>query len=871
MKTTKTGRKVTRVIAFVIIGLFFLTMISLPSNAQAAAGGWDGSGTVLNSGPGPVNGASIAMDGNGNAVAVWAQFDGAHDSIYANSYSAGVWGKAMAIESGTGEASSPHVAMDENGNAIVIWQQNDGRFDSIYANRYTDGAWGTAIPIENSAGEATSPEIGMSSNGNAAAVWLQNVSGSNFSVYAAVFSGSSWGGAKVLENGTSEAIDPQVAIDGNGNAIAVWLQNAGTDPILGNVNGVYYNRFTMDAWGAAKLMENLTGESLSTRIAADNNGNAIVLWIQHWEPPGGGQDQYGAYTSHFSSEAWGTPILLGISSEFNFFYDPQIVVNSKGDAVVVLEARGSLDDRNVYATTYVSGAWSALKVLTPDLTEAGGARVAMDDNDNIIVMWFQFDTGDGPNDPNNGINYARYHSGAWSAPIKLIDGDAVYQIAMDNQGHAIALLAIGGDIVALQFFPGTWGVANLVEHQAGFASQPQEAMASNGDAIVVWQQFDGGHDSVYSRMYVGGVWGPVTLVEHGTGDAWSPQVAMNDQGNAIVVWQQYDGSSHLSLYAKCLTSGIWGPVKLLEYASGDAWSPQVALDCSGNSVVVWTQYDSSSHLSVYARQFSSGSWGPVTALENGNGNAWSPQVAMDCNGNTIVVWSQLDGTFHMNVYAKCLSSGTWGAVTSLKAGSGEATSARIAMDCNGNAIAVWSQTWWPSDGGQELSGIYADHFSSGAWGTPKLLEKNSVNNNLYAPEIAINDKGEATAVWIWRASLDFRAVHVASYSSGAWGPVKELASVFGGVSSAQVAMASNGDAIVVWAGNDDSAGVSHSRIDAVRFNGSNWSAAMLLDSGTGDASAPQVAMDSNGNAIAVWEQNDGASESIYANIFDAVS
>ena len=191
MENINTRWNVTRVIALVIIGSFFLTMISMPSNAQATKAGWESSGTILNTGPGSVNSPSIAMDNNGDSIAVWVQHDGANDSIYADHYAAGAWETAIAIETGTGAASSPHVAMDRNGNGVAVWQQYDGTYDSIYANRYTAGAWGTAKLIENDSGEAGWSEVAMSSNGDAMAVWLQNVSGSYFSVYAARFSGGS--------------------------------------------------------------------------------------------------------------------------------------------------------------------------------------------------------------------------------------------------------------------------------------------------------------------------------------------------------------------------------------------------------------------------------------------------------------------------------------------------------------------------------------------------------------------------------------------------------------------------------------------------------------------------------------------------------
>jgi hypothetical protein len=49
----------------------------------------------------------------------------------------------------------------------------------------------------------------------------------------------------------------------------------------------------------------------------------------------------------------------------------------------------------------------------------------------------------------------------------------------------------------------------------------------------------------------------------------------------------------------------------------------------------------------------------------------------------------------------------------------------------------------------------------------------------------------------------------------------------------------------------------------------DWGTAELLETdNAGDAAFPQIAFDSSGNAIAVWDQNDGTRTNIYANRFD---
>jgi uncharacterized protein YkwD len=53
-----------------------------------------------------------------------------------------------------------------------------------------------------------------------------------------------------------------------------------------------------------------------------------------------------------------------------------------------------------------------------------------------------------------------------------------------------------------------------------------------------------------------------------------------------------------------------------------------------------------------------------------------------------------------------------------------------------------------------------------------------------------------------------------------------------------------------------------------RFNGTSWGAAELIETNNaGAALNPQVAVNSSGNAIAVWYQSDGARYNICANSF----
>jgi len=209
-----------------------ITSTQFVCNQLASAIGWQVPELIEAENLGHALAPQIAFDANGNAIAVWYQPGGAQYSIYANHYQPGLgWGTAGLIENNTGEAYNPQIAFDANGNAIAVWRQFDGTRYNIWANRYdaATGSWGTAELIETDTGWAVAPQIAIDANGNAIAVWVQS-DGTRDSIWANRYvPGAGWGTAELVEtDNAGHAYYPQVAIDANGNAIAVWDQDDGT-------------------------------------------------------------------------------------------------------------------------------------------------------------------------------------------------------------------------------------------------------------------------------------------------------------------------------------------------------------------------------------------------------------------------------------------------------------------------------------------------------------------------------------------------------------------------------------------------------------------------------------------------------------------
>ena len=93
---------------------------------------------------------------------------------------------------------------------------------------------------------------------------------------------SPWGTAQLIETENSgNAVDPQIAIDASGNALAVWYQDG--DATAATRYDIWANRYTASTglWGTATLIEtDNAGNALGPQIAFDASGNAIAVWQQ---------------------------------------------------------------------------------------------------------------------------------------------------------------------------------------------------------------------------------------------------------------------------------------------------------------------------------------------------------------------------------------------------------------------------------------------------------------------------------------------------------------------------------------------------------------------------------------------------------------
>ena len=261
----------------------------------------------------------VAMDGKGNAVAVWGQDIGEKDAsqpdftlqVYAARMAKGQpWSSPVRLSNFlvNGTTDPPDVALAPNGDAIAVWGVEPGNSPIRMMAARLDGAsgtWGAAQFIDQctacASNEGIVSRVAMDASANAMAVWTQGQSGGTHAAYGARYAAASaaWSNAEQLDAtlGTNlDADQVEVAFDGAGNATAVWV-NVSNDP--SHPNNIIANRWTSGAWtGPTPLDLQNPGYNTRPAIATDDLGDAMVVW----------DDQGSVWAEEYlaSSESWGT-------------------------------------------------------------------------------------------------------------------------------------------------------------------------------------------------------------------------------------------------------------------------------------------------------------------------------------------------------------------------------------------------------------------------------------------------------------------------------------------------------------------------------------------------------------------------------------
>jgi PKD domain len=374
------------------------------------------------------------------------------------------------------------------------------------------------------------------------------------------------------------------------------------------------------------------------------------------------------------------------------------------------------------------------------------------------------------------------------------------------------------------------------------------AVAPDGTTLVVFTQFVGGFERVRARVRRPGEgFGPILELSPEDRQGSAPSVAVDQAGNFTVAFGVDDPTTQVRAARLPAGAGAFEAIEIV--SSGDnALSPVVGVGGKGAAVIAYRQNNA---VQAAIRPGAAGDFGPATTVSGSNPTDYD--VAVDDSGNAIVVWSRSpaagtdvveaserpDGLgFPPPAMARPLSSTTAGH---------KSTSPSLAMAPDSRVVVLW--TFQAGSGPLEVR--YIERQPTGTWmGASELASK--PGEQARNPDVAIAANGEAVAAWL----VDIGGSDVIQAGlrppGGAFGGYRNFAATTVGVPDVERNRA--GDAFVSWGGF-----MGEGTFAVRRAAGGEFGSVDTIALGTQGTAMPAIALhlenlelDDQGNATAVW-------------------
>jgi len=379
----------------------------------------------------------VAMNQDGAAVVVWTRFEDDYEDydIAASLYTPGEgWGATELVAPDREEAE--YAGIDDEGNALVTWDHSG----QISARRYAVGVGWEATEVVNAdrAEDASRCSVAMAANGSALAVWAEHVTDAEWPLLSSQYQpGEGWASAVPIAVGT-ETDELLLAVNPSGNALALWTQYTG-DVLLGTLGETLWSSHweAGSEWTAPESIQSDDAISYPD-VAIDPQGNGIAVWR------GSNDEGSKLWTNRFdASSGWeGAEPLSTTPLDAS---QTSLDMDADGNAVAVWVQSASGDDCSVWSRPYtLESGWGDPEMIgAARKGTCFGVKVAVGAAGDAVAMWGnQFEVYDGENRYLSRRYWStRYTPGLGWSEAEAFDVDIELEdFDVDGDGNAMALL-----------------------------------------------------------------------------------------------------------------------------------------------------------------------------------------------------------------------------------------------------------------------------------------------------------------------------------------------------------------------------------------------------------------------------------------------
>ncbi len=556
------------------------------------------------------NPAVAVIELSADYVTAWTSFEqpGGDESglgVYAQRFAADgtPQGDAVLVNSAytADDQTNPVVAVAEDGRFIVVWQslRQDRDGFGIYAQRFANDGLAVGAPFrvnERTAGNQEDPTVAMDNDGNFVIAWQSEGDGDGYGIYARRYAadGRALETAELLVNTTTEGNQtaPSAArarVDGQ--FVISWQSEVLADERVSRGAGRYVGAGRYDVKGESQV----EGESDIEVLAQLFNADGSTLGGEFTVNTIGAHDQVA----------------------------PSAAMGPGGDFVITWTSEGQMGSgADVFARRFDdtgSGLEDDFRVNMTTQQKQQNSVVGMDAAGNFQITW-QSGHQDGF---------------SWGIYAQVYDPS--------------------GEVMVNEFLVNT--------NTQGPQINPAVSVNSEGEAVVAWLGLDATHKSAVHAQrflmpaagfdFVVAAEGEVVLNNYIALEESPASAAADENGNYVVTWQSYgeDGSG-LGVFARRFDAAgepVGDPFPVTTTTTGNQSHPDVAMDYTGNFVIVWQSAaldEDENGYDIFAQRFDA-SGGAIGSEFQVNttvaGNQGLPAAAMNPEtGTVVIIWQGPD-------------------------------------------------------------------------------------------------------------------------------------------------------------------------------------------------------------------------------------
>ena len=364
----------------------------------------------------------IAVNAGGTAAVAWL----GRDSVQAAIRISGTWSAPQDL--GGGAYVPPDVAVDGSGNTVVVWEGSD--YVVHAAVKPAGGSWLPSQAISAPGiGWPLNAHVAFAGDGSATAIWYRPVGYGDLRVETSVRLASSGEWQPSVEIG--RGANPDIAVQPDGSAVAAWSAWPGDYAVQAAVrgsDGIWEPPATLS--GPAYIF------SVFPRVAVDGAGNATALWSRMRQDQGMVLE---SASRLFGSAGWQPPDTIAtgrVNGYIQGISHAGLAVNPAGNLVTSWEQwDGSPWVRAAYRAP--GGSWQAPQDLS-QRSENLDPVVAMNLAGDALVLWSR-----APSSRLAAVIQVSFRDVAtstWTAPMSISgSGGNFPDVAFDGSGNAAAV------------------------------------------------------------------------------------------------------------------------------------------------------------------------------------------------------------------------------------------------------------------------------------------------------------------------------------------------------------------------------------------------------------------------------------------------